>query len=404
MAEETKQRYPITIWVKAFILCLLFVGWVILMLLLYFQSEDRAAQAFLDGRYVKILVETGDIEGSMLVTSDKAASIDDYRKRRIEELTGKKASEVVPDRTASADSTATQDPSASTQTDSDSGSIVKAETAKISPLSVVTRKIDTPLPPAPNANLVETLESGETLPKISDDGETLPWSYYSKNYTPIADTRLLSIVITNLGLNVPLTQKVLELDERLTLGFSPYAQDVPRQISVARTSGFEAWLMLPLQHETYPIHDYGPLTLLAEESVEENINQVLRIVSGAHGVVGLLALPDEHFSRTPQMTPVYDAITQRGLLLTLYEKSFAPTEQSHMLLRARPHIHGGNMPSNLEQLFREIESYVQTGGHTVITMSALPNVMAQLNDWIITLPARNIQLVPLSAHAHKKSL
>jgi polysaccharide deacetylase 2 family uncharacterized protein YibQ len=351
--------------------------------LFWLGKTQRAQDAFDSGRFIKIAISSGEVEGNLTKSKasqsnnpetklSKALNEEEYRLKRIQELTGKTVDEAKQalDKTANKPAPPTQE----------------------NKIPVTPNKIDIAIP----ESIID--KTGEyILPKISDDGSIVPWQYYAKKIENVGGNKTVSIVINNLGLNFEATKQAMELNNNLTLAFSPYAGGLNSQIATARALGFETWLNLPLQHENYPIHDYGNLTLLSELAPNDNLIQLYKNINNTSGIVGLVALPDEKFSRDEQMLEIFEAITKRGLLLTLYNKTFTPSQDKMpFLLHAEPNINGGNIPANLNDLFAGIEAKINNNNHVIITISAMPNVMTQLNTWIDTLHKKNISLVPLS--------
>jgi uncharacterized protein len=353
--------------------------------LFWLGKTEKAQAAFDAGRFIKIAINSGEIEGNLAKAKSseiadnpeeklsKALNEEEYQLKRIQELTGKSADEAKKELEKSPQNKTVQPD--------------------------LTEKTETEKPEAdiktPQAMIDDTSEY--VLPKISDDGKMIPWQYYAKKIDNVGGNKTVAIVINNLGLNFEATKQVMRLNKNISLAFSPYAGGLAAQIATARAAGFEAWLNLPLQHENYPIHDYGNLTLLGELAPSDNLTQLYKNLNNTNGIVGLVALPDEKFSLSEQMLEMFEEITGRGLLLVLYNKTFAPSpDKMQFLLHAEPNINGGNIPANLNDLFANLETKINHNNHAIITISAMPNVMAQLDAWIATLPDKKISLVPLS--------
>jgi polysaccharide deacetylase 2 family uncharacterized protein YibQ len=384
---KAQRNIPLTVWLWSGMFVALLALCILLTIFLWIQRSENSRSAFEGGRFVKILVESGAIEGHAL-KSESAAPVttrEEYEQQRIREMVGHAAV-----------------PTDETNDGKEQPTVIQAESQPSStiesPISIVKKDIATPLSMAPQEEMVDKTTSGQSLPMISTDGTRLPLKEYAKPYHPIEGTRKLSIVITNVGVNAQLTQQALTLNEYITLAFSPYAPQVREQVSVARLSGFETWMTLPLQHENYPIHDYGPLTLLIEETAEHHQKILHQVLGAADGIVGLVTTSEENFSQSPSMETIFSELSKRGIALTLYNSQFAPKENAGWLLHARPHLYSGNVPASPEMLFAETEAYLSTSQHAILTMSAMPAVMEKLAEWIATLSTKNIQLVPLSAH------
>ncbi len=398
-------------------LCILIIGGNLL-----FNATNNAQNAFDSGRFIKIDVNTGQIEGNIITTNNSPTKSDDddkaklsdeqYRLKRIKELTG----EGLADDGLESDGLNDEKLGDAKLGDEGLGDNKLGEIksndesiAKNTPPQIISatqaqpapRIIQTPLKLDIPAELMRK-QGKYLLPTPSKNNEIIPWKYYAK---PImaSDKKPISIIITNLGLNDKITQQAMQLDENITLAFSPYAPNLAMQIAQARQNGFEAWLNLPLQHENYPIHDYGNLTILNELSLPENIKLLHQTLNNTNGVVGLIALPDEKYSASSQMLELFAEIKSLGLLLSLYSTTFTPdATNANLLTHIEPHINGGNIPADLNQLFAGIEAKAKTVKHLNISISAMPAVMQAMNSWIAQLPAKNIILTPLSsAHANQ---
>ncbi len=366
---------------------------VVLVGSLLFGAKENAQIAFDSGRFVKIDVKTAQIEGNLVQTAavpppekainelekalpEKALSEEEYRLKRIKELTGQEMT--------------TQELVQATP--------LPSPPVVLQPTEAVKMPLNLEIP----AELVEK-RGKYLLPKPFE--KLIPWQYYAKPSPATEGKRTISIIITNLGLNDEATRQAMQLDENVTLAFSPYAPNLAMQIANARRNGFEAWLNLPLQHENYPVHDYGNLTLLNELTPKQNIALLHRTLNNTNGVVGLVALPDEKYSASPQMLELSEEIKARGLLLALYSSAFTPASYEQKLLtHLQPHINGGNIPSDLNQLFASLEAQTQNTENLKISIAAMPSVMQALQGWIAQLPAKNIVLTPLSsdaAHAYR---
>ncbi|TAE33668.1 MAG: hypothetical protein EAY65_04680 [Alphaproteobacteria bacterium] len=341
------------------------------------MSDMRMSrEAYEGGRFIKINVATGDIQG-MIVKMEKKPE----PKRSA--MVYQKPKAVVAPEQENAQPFA-QAPVQSTAPEKD-----------MYPVDEFRRKTPFALELLPNSDLVERTAEGYVLPKAHPEGATVAYRYYGKKMPVAKKAKKISIVIVNLGFDPEVTKRALRMDERFTLAVSPYASHRSQLIQAMRAAGFEAWMVIPMQHEDYPIHDYGPLTLLKEESLEKNRSLVHKLLDKSEGIVGLIASPEERFSHSEHMNVLYQGLTGRGLLLALYDKHFVPEKSAEQLLHVRPHIHGGVMPLHVDDLFRQLEAYAQAGD-AIVTIAAMPTIMDALDEWAKKLADKNIALVPLS--------
>jgi polysaccharide deacetylase 2 family uncharacterized protein YibQ len=335
------------------------------------NDANFSREAYEGGRFVKINVATGVIQG-MIVQREKKPE-----PARIATPAPKNTEpEPAPTEAVQAATPATG-----------AEDVIPAETLNPYPIEQFRREVKFPLELLPHPDLIERTSEGYALPKAHPKGKTTSYQYYGKKVTVAKDAKKISIIITNLGLDTTTTKRALAMDERFTLAVSPYASHRAGLIQAMRAAGFESWMVLPMQHEDYPIHDYGPLTLLKEESLETNRAVMHR----------LLATPQERFSRSDHMPILYQGLSGRGLLLALYDKHFAPAKAAEQLMRLRPHIHGGTAPSDPNEVLKQLEAYAQSG-NALVTIAAMPHMMDALDGWAATLAEKNIALVPLSMH------
>ena len=88
-------------------------------------------------------------------------------------------------------------------------------------------------------------------------------------------------------------ENIIKLPNSVTLGFSPYPDDVTELIARAADLGFEAIIKIPMQTKSYPMEDLGPYTLLDDLSDYENDSRVQIVFSRSDDIVGVYANPGE---------------------------------------------------------------------------------------------------------------
>ena len=81
----------------------------------------------------------------------------------------------------------------------------------------------------------------------------------------------------------------MRLPGAVTLAFTPYAQALDDWASIARRSGHEVLLSLPMESATFPIEDPGPLALQSEAPLKENLRQLSLVLSQMGGYVGVIS-------------------------------------------------------------------------------------------------------------------
>lgn len=113
----------------------------------------------------------------------------------------------------------------------------------------------------PDPALVEDSPDGK-LPIIGADGRQ-PWQVYARRFDQADRRPRVALVIAGLGLDAEASRAAIaQLPAAVTLGFSPYAHELPNWIGAARQAGHEVLLGLPLEPADFPREDPGPGTLL----------------------------------------------------------------------------------------------------------------------------------------------
>src|SRR5690606_455059 len=125
--------------------------------------------------------------------------------------------------------------------------------------------------PADRADLTEDARYGP-LPRIAQDG-TMPFRAYARPAPPLdRSTPRIAIVLGGMGLSTIGTEGAIRsLPEEITLAFAPYGRELDRLTGLARQSGHEVLLQVPLEPFDYPNNDPGPHTLLTGLSERQNL-------------------------------------------------------------------------------------------------------------------------------------
>lgn len=260
-----------------------------------------------------------------------------------------------------------------------------------------------PVPP-PDPALQEPAPDypGATLPKIDPDGRQ-PRNAYAAGYDP-ADTRpRIAILVSGLGMSEQETDEAIHaLPAAISLAFSPYAPHPERALGVARASGHETLVSIPMEPQNYPINDAGNYALLARAPVAANaarLEWTLSRFAGYVGATGALGrMRGERFAGSDQMPTLLDELQARGLLYVdpRPDAVLTPTAGARravsLLLDEPPvRIEIETKLAQLEQIARDRGSAIGLAGGTT------PVVTERLSAWAATLSQRGFALTPVSA-------
>src|SRR5262249_4822540 len=110
-----------------------------------------------------------------------------------------------------------------------------------------------------------------------------------------------AVRVRGLGVSANATGEALaNLPATVTLGFTPYGQDIGRLVARARGEGREIVLQVPMEPFDYPDNDAGPQTLLTSLSPEQNLERLHWAMSRFQGYVGIANYMGARFSAAEQ--------------------------------------------------------------------------------------------------------
>lgn len=259
--------------------------------------------------------------------------------------------------------------------------------------------------PAPDiAGLYEQTTQG-LLPVIEKKSGHTVFEAYKRPYLLPEDKAAIALLVSDYGLSERQSDKALRiLPQDVAMILSPYADKPHSWSEAARKNGHELWLQLPLQEEVYPGGDSGSHALLAKNSLRENRNRLLWILSrtpGYIGTVGNTAYLKQQ--TTPTLRAAAETIYQRGL--GFIEIASAGSQDIFKVAFSANAPYAKNdrffaivTPENL----RELEKFAQTNKFAMAILSPTPKNLELLKDWIATLDDKGITLAPASALAARQ--
>lgn len=264
----------------------------------------------------------------------------------------------------------------------------------------------TPVDPA----LLEVRDEAQ-LPIIALDGRQ-PWSTYARPFNVDDGRPRVAILVMNLGLNQRETDTAIQLlPAETTLSFSPYAGDLERWIDVARTSGHEVFIDLPLEPLDFPRDDPGPSTLLTSLSTADNLNRLEWVLGRVPGYVGVATWMGSQFTTVEDaMMPILEGLKERGLMFVdtrgssrsiateLASSIQLPRAFNNRFLDATPSI------AAIDRALADLETLAQEQRVAIGVARPLPVSIDRIQRWAGTLANKGIVLAPVSAIADRQRL
>ena len=259
-----------------------------------------------------------------------------------------------------------------------------------------------PLPPAPDPALVAGSAFGP-LPVIAPDGRQA-WRVYAR--PPAAGPRKprVAILLAGLGLSASQTQAAIQLPGEISLGFLPHAPGLAPKLAEARAAGHEVLLHLPMEPRNYPNDDPGPHALLTSLTPAANLERLEWSLSRGVGYVGVVNRTGARFAESDtDLRPVLLSLRDRGLMyldaseaagrnaLKLADELRVP--RTGIDLRIDTEAARGAIDARLA----ELEQIARQTGQAIGLGEPFPVTIERLGQWAATLPAKGIELAPVSA-------
>ncbi|WP_417514582.1 divergent polysaccharide deacetylase family protein [Minwuia sp.] len=260
-----------------------------------------------------------------------------------------------------------------------------------------------PLSPAPLPELTAQGPYGP-LPVRGADGRE-PWRVYGRPFTRDADSRLIAIVITELGLaEAPTLSAIQDLPGEITLAFTPYSKRLREWVPAARAAGHEVLLQVPMEPRNVELNDPGDKALMTTNTPAVNLDRLSWVLSRATGYVGLTSFMGSRITVSDKdMRPVLEAIGARGLAYVdprVTPVSIAGKLALELGLPAVTNDRFIDQQAAREPIDRrlaQLEQLALSRGSAVGFASAYPVTIERLRVWIPEMRKRGFELAPVTA-------
>lgn len=221
---------------------------------------------------------------------------------------------------------------------------------------------------------------------------------------PLPDTRArVSIVLTGVGLNPDITQKILhDFPPSLSLAFAPYGSDLQKQVLQAQKNGFEILLQIPLESTQGPRSE-TPHELRTEDSPQHMRRHLQWLMTRFSGYRGLIAFQGSQF--------VTSRAHVRALLAELKEKELYYVEdgqtEGSLVPKVAQDLHVPFLKADYrfdsldaswkeDQFTEQLEALLHQKDSALIVLPCFPSSLERLPFLLRQFREKNIVLVPLS--------
>lgn len=239
---------------------------------------------------------------------------------------------------------------------------------------------------------------------LADVPEGAPaWLRNAVPAPPIQGRPMIAVVIDDMGIDRRRTRQIIDLPGPLTASFLTYAPDLKAQAKAARAAGKELMLHMPMEPDNADL-DAGPGVLETAMDAGTIGKRFLAGLDSFSGYVGVNNHMGSRFtSDADAMRPVVQTLGQRGLFWldsrttnkpagpALAKSLGVPFAERNIFLD-----HFNNVEGVRGQLAR-LEEAARTHGYAVGIGHPKDHTIQALGDWLPTLEAKGLVLVPMSA-------
>ncbi|ESQ92727.1 polysaccharide deacetylase [Asticcacaulis sp. AC460] len=256
-----------------------------------------------------------------------------------------------------------------------------------------------PLSQAPVAGLIQTTNTGP-LPMISPAGLT-PASAYARPFK--SDGRpYVALIVGGLGLNPAATRQAIdELPPEVTLSFVPYTQGLQGWIDLARASGHEVIVEVPMQPTNYPDTDPGPQTLMANAKSDELQNKLAWSLSRATGFFAVSNYQGSAFLKDKAGTQTFMSVLKSRGVAFIDDGQARGLQGAWSRASADRVVDSQINAQSIQAQLTGLETTAKNRGSALGTGFAYPVTLAVALRWTQSLDAKGIQLAPASAVLHQ---
>jgi len=229
---------------------------------------------------------------------------------------------------------------------------------------------------------------------------------YRRPFTSQAGKQPVSLIIGGLGVNRSLTQDAIQsLPADVTLSFAAHSVGLQEWVDTARADGHEVFIEIPMESANFdPTEPGADRALRITLPPAENGRRLDWMLSRAKGYAGLINFNGDNFlTRADIAAPFMDRLSQTGLgfltdgafetpsLPALAKSVRQPFKTGHGLIDPDP------IPRVISARLSGLGNAAKSGAHPVGVGFAYPETLREVQNWIASLEAQNLQLAPASA-------
>ena len=264
--------------------------------------------------------------------------------------------------------------------------------------------------PAPQSEQLAATGGAPAAVRPAPSGPLLTWQRFATPFDADEARPRIAVVIVELGLSGAATEAAIQhLPPGVTLGFSPYAENLDQAINLARAAGHETLLGLPMEPANFPARDPGPRTLLTSLTPRQNLDRLEWVLGRVTGYVGVTNMMGSRFTVSADaLRPVLSVLRDRGLMFLDARTSPRSVAGGLATSLGLPRAINDRLVDQeasraaIDNQFAEIEKTASETGAAVAMGQPYPVTFERLNAWLPTLDAKGFVLAPITALVNRQ--
>jgi len=218
-------------------------------------------------------------------------------------------------------------------------------------------------------------------------------------------TAVIAIVIDDLGQDLKPAQEILGMPERITLAVMPRLPQSKKIAELARHSGREVLVHIPMEPKVRAEKRDAPGTLRLDMTPMEFIAAVNEDLDSVPGAVGVNNHEGSALTENKQaMTFLMSELKARNLFfidsMTNAKSTAFSVAKEFGLRSAKRDVfldNDSDRPSKIRKQFGELTRLAKQNGRAIGIGHPHPATIAELRKWLATVDEEGIEIVPVSA-------
>ncbi len=236
------------------------------------------------------------------------------------------------------------------------------------------------------------------------------WQRYAVAHPARVERPAITIVIDDLGVVHPATERVIAMPAPLTLSWFPFARNLVSQVAAGAARGHEMTLHMPMQSNGLTTAWTGPDPLRVDLTPAVNLARLRAAIDAVPATVGLNNHMGSVATRDPAlMALVAEECKARDMLfldsvVVTHSCAYSAAHDIGVPAAARDiFIDHSPKPEIIRQQLDQIEAQARRHGHVIAIGHPWPHTVAALEEWLPTLAGKGFELWPLSAMVARRN-